>query len=64
MRIISANEVANLPVGSIVYLRKDGYWLAGQYRVRMMHGLKYLEGVHSKRMLSINNKKLYHYELP
>ena len=62
-RIASIEEVRSLPVGSVVYLKKDGYWLTGKYRICEKHGCKYLEGVHNHRMLGITEKKLFHYEI-
>ena len=63
-KIISIEEVKSLPIGSIVYLKKDGYWMACKYRIAEKNGCTYLEGVHTKRMLAISEKRLFHFEVP
>jgi len=64
-KVLSAEELKKLPVGTVVRLNRDNYWMSTKYRVVELHGLKCLCGVHTGRLLTIKPRpknKIY-YEL-
>ena len=63
MRIVSEEEVKEMPINAIVYQRKNNYWRRSKYRLIQMHGLKLLQNIHTRALLTIKKRQAWHYEV-
>lgn len=63
MRIVSAREVKQLPVGTFVWLRKGNSWRASKYKIVEEHGVKFLLGTNSRLIKTIKKDPAFHYEI-
>jgi len=62
MRILTAQEVKELPEGTIVYMRKGTDWRTSKYRVVVKDRGKFLVSVHTNSLRIIKDRKAFHYE--
>ena len=63
MRPASVNEVKGMPIGSIVYRRKNDYWRRSKYKVVVLNGVKLLQNIHTDGLLTIKRRPAWHFEV-
>lgn len=62
-RIVTVEEVKALPIGTLVYMRKQDNWRRTTHKIAELNGLKVLVSVHTRAIRTIKDRRVFHYEI-